>query len=63
MKGTFYKDVIAGHISTARISKNNEFYGVLHDGESHYYLDGTTYRSGKVPVLVYDTEEKIYFEK
>ncbi|MBQ2882956.1 MAG: metallophosphoesterase [Alphaproteobacteria bacterium] len=62
-KGTFYKDVIAGHISTARISKNNEFYGVLHDGESHYYLDGTTYRSGKVPVLVYDTEEKIYFEK
>ena len=28
-----------------------------------WYLDGTTYRSGKIPVLVYDTEEKIYFEK
>lgn len=61
--GAFYKDIIAGHISTARISNNNEFYGVFRDGKNHYYLDGTTYKSGKVPILVYDTEKRIYFER
>jgi serine/threonine protein phosphatase 1 len=54
--GAFYKDVIAGHISTERISGNDGFYEVFHDGQSHYYLDGTTYKSGKIPVLVCDTK-------
>lgn len=46
-RGAFYKDVIAGHISTAKISGNRTYDGIWHDGQSHYYLDGTTWRSGK----------------
>lgn len=46
-RGAFYKDVIAGHISTAKISGNRIYDGIWHDGQSHYYLDGTTWRSGK----------------
>lgn len=55
-RGAFHKDVIAGHISTAKISGNRTYDGIWHDGQSHYYLDGTTWRSGKIPVLEYDSE-------
>ena len=60
--GSFYKDIIAGHISTMKISNKPDFYGVFFDGKSHFYVDGTTYRSGKVPVLVYDQEKDKYYE-
>lgn len=45
-RGAFYKDVIAGHISTAKISGNRRYDGIWHDDQSHYYLDGTTYQAG-----------------
>ena len=61
-RGAFYKDVIAGHISTAKISGNRTYDGIWHDGQSHYYLDGTTWRSGKIPVLEYDSETGKYRE-
>ena len=61
-RGAFYKDVIAGHISTAKISGNRIYDGIWHDGQSHYYLDGTTWRSGKIPVLEYDSETGKYRE-
>ena len=62
-KGSFVKDIIAGHISTAKISGDKNYYGVFHDGDNHYYLDGSTYRSGRIPVLVYDTEKATYYEE
>ena len=61
-RGAFYKDVIAGHISTAKISGNRIYDGIWHDGKSNYYLDGTTWRSGKIPVLEYDSETGKYRE-
>ena len=61
-RGAFHKDVIAGHISTAKISGNRTYDGIWHDGQSHYYLDGTTWRSGKIPVLEYDSETGKYRE-
>lgn len=45
--GEFYMDIIAGHISTSRISGNKNFHEVYHDGMSHYYIDGTVTVSGK----------------
>lgn len=60
--GSFYKDIIAGHISTAKISGDPNFHGVYFDRKNHFYVDGTTYKSGKVPVLVYDQEKDKYHE-
>lgn len=61
-KGSFNKDIIAGHIGTARIAGDPDFHGVYHDGRSHYYIDGTVYESGIIPILVYDEEKEKYFE-
>ena len=61
-RGWFYKDVIAGHISTAKITGDRTYDGIWSDGRSHYYLDGTTWQSGEIPVLEYDTETKSYRE-
>lgn len=52
--GSFYKDVIAGHIGTARIVGDPDFHGVYHDGQSHYYIDGTVNESRRIPILTYD---------
>ena len=60
--GSFYKDIIAGHIGTARIAGDPNFHGVYHDGQSHYYIDGTVNESGRIPILVYDEEKKKYSE-
>jgi serine/threonine protein phosphatase 1 len=58
--GSFYKDVIAGHIGTSTITGDKGFHGVYWDGESHYYIDGSTDQSGVIPLLKYDTELKRY---
>lgn len=62
-KGRFYKDVIAGHIGTARLADDPGFHGVWHDGASHWYIDGTVTRSGRLPVLAYDEETGRYTER
>lgn len=59
--GRFYRDIIAGHVGTAGLAKDQAFHDVFWDGDSHYFCDGTTAKSGKLPVLVYDTERKQYF--
>ncbi|AFQ17333.1 metallophosphoesterase [Bacillus thuringiensis] len=64
--GYFYKDIIAGHISSVEIANKKEYLGKVYwDGESHFYIDGTVEKSGNIPVLKYDTEKKRYstFEK
>lgn len=55
--GSFLKDIIAGHVSTFQMCGENRVYW---DGQSHFFLDGTTEKSGFVPVLKYDTETSQY---
>ena len=59
--GGFYKDIVSGHIRTSDISGNSEFHDILFDGESHYFIDGATARSGIVPVLMIDAESGKYY--
>ncbi|MBC3804046.1 serine/threonine protein phosphatase [Acetobacterium fimetarium] len=58
--GTFYKDIIAGHISTSSLKKKRDFHDVFWDGKSHYFLDGSTAETGMLPLLRYDTKTKEY---
>lgn len=58
--GTFAKDIVAGHIGTSSISGNPHFHDVFWDGESHFYLDGTTSLSKFIPVLAYDEKTGEY---
>lgn len=58
--GEFARDVVAGHVGTADISGDPGFHGACWDGQSHYYIDGTTETSGVVPVLRYDTGKRAY---
>lgn len=63
--GTFYKDIIAGHISTSTITGKHDYHSVYWDKESHFYIDGDTRVSKIIPVLKYDTDSGQYssFEK
>ncbi|MNW33696.1 hypothetical protein D3C74_106620 [compost metagenome] len=38
--GKFHKDIIADHISTSSLAKDNKFHNVYWDGKSHFYIDG-----------------------
>ena len=59
--GAFYKDIVSGHIRTSDISGDAEFHDILFDGQSHYFIDGATARSGIVPLLMYDTDNGKYY--
>lgn len=59
--GEFYKDIVAGHVSTASIRGDKDFHDIVWDGANHFYCDGMVGISKKVPVLVYDQEEKQYY--
>jgi len=64
--GLFYKEIIAGHVSSAEVANNDAYLGKVYwDGESHFYIDGTVEKSGTIPILKYDTINKRYsaFEK
>lgn len=54
--------IVAGHVGTAVISEDPRFHDIYYDGESHYYIDGTVYDSGVIPVFLYDTEEETYYQ-
>ncbi len=59
--GKFCMNIVAGHIGMAVISGDPCFHDIYYDGESHYYIDGTTLDSGIVPILRLDTaSNKIY---
>ena len=60
--GHFYMDIIAGHTGTATISGDSSFHGIFYDGESHYYIDGSVWKSVAIPVLMYDSETSRYYE-
>lgn len=54
--------IVAGHIHTSEISGDPRFNGIFYDGESHYYIDADTLRSGFVNILKVDTERQKYYE-
>lgn len=59
--GYFYKDIIAGHISSATVSNDENFLGKVYwDKQSHYFIDGEIEKSGVIPLLKYDTETLVY---
>lgn len=51
-KGSFYKDIIAGHVSASRLAGDPSYHGVYFDGQSHYYIDGDS----QLNVLAWDEE-------
>lgn len=59
--GSFYKDIIAGHISAAFLAGDKDFKGVYYDGESHFYIDGSVERTGNLLVLAYDEKTGKYY--
>ncbi|MEK4730623.1 metallophosphoesterase [Paenibacillus sp. FSL L8-0641] len=63
--GAFFKDIIAGHISTSEIAGEVDYHKVYWDKQSHFYIDGDTRVSKAIPVLKYDTTSGNYsgFEK
>lgn len=63
--GKFFKDIIAGHVSTSEITGIVDYHKVYWDKESHFYIDGDTRVSNIIPVLKYDTASGTYsgFEK
>ena len=54
--------IVAGHVGTAVIANNYRFHDIYFDGESHYYIDGTVYESGVINVLMYDTDDEIFYQ-
>lgn len=59
--GKFFKDIISGHIYSYEVAENESYFGkIYYDGLSHYFIDGHTSKSNKIPILMYDTETKTY---
>lgn len=59
-KGSFCKDIVAGHVSVSSLKKDLDYHDIFWDGKSHYYIDGIdsykrTVRDDDrvIPVLVY----------
>lgn len=63
-KGKFYKTVIAGHIGTGArcLADDYRFHDIFFDGESHYYIDGSVYKDGKLLLLGYDEDTDQYYQ-
>lgn len=60
--GKFCINIVAGHVAASTVAGNPKHKGIYYDGESHYFIDGGTEKSGYVPVLMYDTEKKKFYE-
>ncbi|TNM55339.1 metallophosphoesterase [Brevibacterium sediminis] len=48
--GSFVKTVIAGHVRTSEMHEDGS-HGTFHDGDSHYYIDGSVEVTGRLNVL------------
>ena len=60
--GHFFKDIIAGHVAAAGLAHDSSFAGIYFDGESHFYIDGSTTKTKRVPCLAYDEKDNSYYE-
>jgi len=49
--GNFYKDVIAGHVSASSVAGDSSLEGIYFDGQSHFYIDGSTTRTQRLLCL------------
>lgn len=63
-KGKFYKTIVAGHVGTGTrdLADDRSYHDVYYDGESHYYIDGSVYKGGKLLLLAYDEETEKYYQ-
>lgn len=61
-RGSFYKDIIAGHVTTAQIARDSEYGDVFYDGESHFYIDGSGNKIQRLLCLAYDEKNGNYYE-
>lgn len=63
-KGKFYKTIVAGHVGTGTwdLADDRNYHDVYFDGESHYYIDGSVYKGGKLLLLAYDEENGKYYQ-
>ncbi|NLI71235.1 MAG: hypothetical protein GX361_00705 [Bacteroidales bacterium] len=63
-KGKFYKTIIAGHVGTGSgdLAGDSKYHDVYYDGESHYYIDGSVYKGGKLLLLAYNEGEDKYYQ-
>ena len=61
--GAFEKDIIAGHVGAPGLAGNHGFEGIFWDGQSHYFLDATTEKTGRINVLIYDAERGVYRQR
>ncbi|WP_158727572.1 metallophosphoesterase [Levilactobacillus enshiensis] len=60
-KGSFFKDIVSGHIHSEEVANDSTYLGAVYwDGDSHFFVDGHTDTSGIVPILKYDTETGHY---
>lgn len=60
--GRFCKTIIAGHIGTGNLARDKRFHEIYYDGESHYYIDGSVYKGGKLLLLGYDESDGKYYQ-
>lgn len=62
---SFFKDIVAGHNFSYLVANDISFLGKIFYDNSHFFIDGATVVSGRIPLLKYDTKNKIYtsFEK
>ena len=56
------KMIIAGHIHTSEIAKNEYFHDIYYDGQSHIYIDGDVLTCYTIPVLMIDVEANTYYK-
>ena len=61
-KGYFFKDIIAGHVSASFVAGKRNHKGIYYDGASHFYIDGSMARNGRLLCLAYDEQRKEYYE-
>lgn len=63
-KGKFYKTIVAGHVGTGTrdLADDRSYHDVYYDGESHYYIDGSVYKGGKLLLLAYDEKDGKYYQ-
>lgn len=60
--GFFYKDIIAGHVATSHLARDNGFDGIYFDGQSHFYIDGTAAKFKRILCLAYDEKTHKYYD-
>jgi len=60
--GRFCRTIIAGHVGTCSIAKDRAYHEIYFDGKSHYYIDGSVYKHGKLLLLKYDEGSGKYYQ-